>query len=708
VSGRGTPSTSGAADGASSASAGASVSRVVNVFVAARGNAFMTDIATGIVDAARELGRDARLVTDRLPQPDGSINLVVAPHEFFLLPPAASGQHSDAAPHGVVSDAVPHGVVSDAALHGVVSDADVVAAGACSIPVCTEQPGTPWFYMSLGFAQFSPLLVDINAAGTAALGALGYQVERLRLGATRTMSRAQRPHAARGPGAETHRPAAPRAGAIPRGLEPERDIDVLFLGGLTDARAAALAHLAPVLWNRHSDLRLFRFTRPVTGEEPGLVFGDAKLDLLRRAKVLVNVHRDEGSDGYFEWARMVEAMATGCVVVTEPSTDHEPLVAGTHFVAAPLDGLADALVDVLDDDERRSAIAIAAHDAVTGAGSLASQLAPVLAAAERALFPASGDHPVARRPTPHRPTRVPIQRVHRGPLLPEFRPFAALRTRLYHAIHGEIEHRREIGRLRCTLRHGSPDHVDRHATPAWDSTDAPPRLSVIVTLHDYADVVTETLDSVVAAIGARDDAEIVVVDDASTDHGRHVVVEFMATHAATPMLLLGADANRGLPAARNLAVEASRGAYVMVMDADNLLYPTCLIRLEAALDADPQAAFAYATLEAFGAEPGLRSALGWYVPWLTDGNYIDAQAMVRRSTFARHGGYRTGDPLVYGWEDWELWLRLAAAGEYGVHVPEMLGRYRTQSTSMISVSNLAADAMHDHLRSLYPDLPWSG
>jgi hypothetical protein len=96
------------------------------------------------------------------------------------------------------------------------------------------------------------------------------------------------------------------------------------------------------------------------------------------------------------------------------------------------------------------------------------------------------------------------------------------------------------------------------------------------------------------------------------------------------------------------------------------------------------------------------------VPWLTDGNYIDAQAMIRRSTFTRHGGYRTGDPLVYGWEDWELWLRLAAAGEYGVHVPEMLGRYRSQATSMISVSNLAADAMHDHLRSLYPDLPWSG
>ena len=144
----------------------------------------------------------------------------------------------------------------------------------------------------------------------------------------------------------------------------------------------------------------------------------------------------------------------------------------------------------------------------------------------------------------------------------------------------------------------------------------------------------------------------------------------------------------------------------MVMDADNLVYPTCLRRLADALDADPDAAFAYATLEMFGDRAGLASAMGWYVPWLCERNYIDAQAMLRRSTWERHGGYRDGDELVFGWEDWELWLRLAEAGEYGVHVPEMLGRYRTQASSMISVTNLAAPAMLDHLRELHPTLPW--
>ena len=99
--------------------------------------------------------------------------------------------------------------------------------------------------------------------------------------------------------------------------------------------------------------------------------------------------------------------------------------------------------------------------------------------------------------------------------------------------------------------------------------------------------------------------------------------------------------------------------------------------------------------------------MAWHVPWLCEGNYIDAQAMLRRSTWERLGGYRTDDTLVFGWEDWDLWLRVAADGGHGVHVPQMLGRYRNQHGSMLSTTNLVADRMLDHLRELYPDLPWA-
>ena len=80
--------------------------------------------------------------------------------------------------------------------------------------------------------------------------------------------------------------------------------------------------------------------------------------------------------------------------------------------------------------------------------------------------------------------------------------------------------------------------------------------------------------------------------------------------------------------------------------------------------------------------------------------------MIRRSTLQALGGYRVDDPLVFGWEDWEMWLRLAGQGDHGVLVPEMLGRYRVQAGSMIGLTNLSVDESLEHLRFLHPALPW--
>ena len=245
----------------------------VNVYVSARGNAFMTDIASWIVEAAGLCGRTVELFTDQLPRADSAINLVVAPHEFFVL--------------------------YDAPKH------EIERAAAASVPICTEQPGTPWFNLTAGILRDTPLVIDINRHGVEALRGRGHEAIHLRLGGVPSME-------------------APTVA---------RDVDTLFLGGITDRRAAELAGLAPLLWNRNVELRLFRFSAPVRDGAPGLVFGRDKYDLLARSRILLNLHRDDVTPGYFEWARLVEAMANGCAILTEPSTEHEPLVDGEHFVA---------------------------------------------------------------------------------------------------------------------------------------------------------------------------------------------------------------------------------------------------------------------------------------------------------------------------------------------------------------------------------------
>lgn len=606
----------------------------LNVFVAPQGNAFMTDIASWIVEAAAELGRTSALVDDGSPPEDpDAINLVVAPHEFYLL-----------------SD------FDDRTIHHAVQ---------VSVPLCTEQPGTPWFDIGLVTAEASAMALDINVHGVAALRRAGLDARHLRLGGVASMS-------------------APVV---------ERDLDLVFMGGKTDRRAARLAQLAPVLWDRVVDLRLFTFTEPVRPGTPGLVFGADKYEFLARSRILLNVHRDDQRPGYFEWARMVEAMANGCCIVTEPVADHEPFVAGEHFVET--DDLAGTVEELLDDPGRATTIGESARRAVLELYPLRDSLAPHLAELDSATNVAS-----VQRRVPRYRRRLIVAQQH--PLLPAFAPNRAIRARLYRALIAETELQRRIERTRSLVRHGVEDHVEVVESDAYRS--ASPQVSVIVTLYNYAHVVLETLESIVASDGVE--YEIVVVDDHSTDDGRAVVTRFVAEHPQVPLLLLGSDINRGLPAGRNLAFEHARADKVMVMDADNLIYPNALHRLAAALDDDPGAAFAYSSLEEFGVTAGVRSAMAWNPARLCAANYIDAQAMLRRSTWERHGGYRTDDELVFGWEDWELWLRIAAAGEHGVHVPQMLGRYRTQAESMIATTNLVADQMIEHLRVLHPGLPW--
>jgi hypothetical protein len=624
----------------------------VRVFVAPRGNGFMRDIAIWIVESATQTGRRASLVDDgSLPDASGRIDLVVAPHEFFEL--------------------------SD---HPI---ADLQRAAAASVCVCTEQPGTPWFHLSVDACRRGLVSLDINPHGVAALRAVGVDALHLRLGATPSID----------------------VGAT----STDRLHDVLFMGGLDQRRGAALADLAPRIHRLQSELRLFRFDRPITPATPGVLFGHEKYELLGSSRLLVNIHRDRSmhlpvgveAPPYFEWARMIEAMANGCVVVTEPATEFGPLVAGTHFVEATLEQMPDAIGRLLAESASRDRIATEAHRFVTGPLALQHALGPLLDELQRRVLPAVAAHVATSRPT-RGLWRLSASRVAPPVRLGPFRPHLELQRRAKRLALAESRALRQMDQLDCLLEHGAAQHTVRVPTPAH--AQARPDVSVVVTVYNYAGVIAETLDSIVASEEIA--FEVIVVDDHATDHSRQVIADFLDRHPDVPMMLVGKDANEGLAAARNTGFAEARAPLVMVMDADNAVYPLCLRRLADALGADPGAAAAYSILEDFGDRRDIRSALPWDVDRLCAANYIDAQAMWRRSSWEPLGGYRDDDDHVFGWEDWDLWLRLAASGGHATLVAQILGRYRVQSGSMIALTNLATDDAIDAMRARHASLPW--
>jgi glycosyltransferase involved in cell wall biosynthesis len=177
----------------------------------------------------------------------------------------------------------------------------------------------------------------------------------------------------------------------------------------------------------------------------------------------------------------------------------------------------------------------------------------------------------------------------------------------------------------------------------------------------------------------------------------------MRRHDSVPGLLLRHVVNRGLPAARNTAIEFARGEHVLVLDSDNELFPHGIERLTEALHAEPDAAFAYGILQTFDdtGPRGLIGFLGWDPERLRRHNYIDALALIRRSVLREVGGFTT-DLRLYGWEDYDLWCKIAARGMHAVHVKEIVGRYRVSAGSMINLTNLSLEGAQAALAERHP------
>lgn len=234
-----------------------------------------------------------------------------------------------------------------------------------------------------------------------------------------------------------------------------------------------------------------------------------------------------------------------------------------------------------------------------------------------------------------------------------------------------------------------------------------PTVSVLVTLYNYAAYIRQCLDSVAASQteGLPSGFEVVVINDCSTDNSAQIVRNYLE-HTDTPICLVNKQFNTGLADARNLGLRLARAPYVFILDADNWIHPNCLTTLYQAIQTSDRAA-AYGMIQRFAPdqseELGLLSYQDWDVHELIRCPYIDAMAMFNRQILLSLGGYST--ELIhygwFGWEDYDLWLKLAEAEHHCQFVPEILSEYRVHSGSMINTTNLYASAIAEYLKKKF-------
>jgi glycosyltransferase involved in cell wall biosynthesis len=111
-----------------------------------------------------------------------------------------------------------------------------------------------------------------------------------------------------------------------------------------------------------------------------------------------------------------------------------------------------------------------------------------------------------------------------------------------------------------------------------------PTVSVCIPAYTAERFIAATVESVLAQ--TTEDWELVLIDDASPDATYDVAARYADDRRVR---IARNDTNLGPVGNWNHVVAQARGRYVKVLCSDDLLYPTCLARQAAALDAHPGA-----------------------------------------------------------------------------------------------------------------------
>lgn len=219
------------------------------------------------------------------------------------------------------------------------------------------------------------------------------------------------------------------------------------------------------------------------------------------------------------------------------------------------------------------------------------------------------------------------------------------------------------------------------------------RVAILVACHDDSATIQETIDSLLAETAI----ELVIVDDGSKDAATRTVLASLERQGFRVLY----QENAGPSAAWMHALSATAAPYVMPFSSDDLLVPGATAKLADGLDANPEAAAAWGDLKSFGATSALVPSAPALDPWfVTYVNSIPGIALFRRTVLLEVGGWQ----LHRGMEDWDLWMRLAARGFSGVHVPGASFLYRRDAGGRFRGRVKKFGPFYDELRARNRDL----
>lgn len=198
-----------------------------------------------------------------------------------------------------------------------------------------------------------------------------------------------------------------------------------------------------------------------------------------------------------------------------------------------------------------------------------------------------------------------------------------------------------------------------------------PVLSVIMPCYNQAQYIEEAIESVINQ--TYKNWELIIIDDGSTDNSADIAKAYCIKDNRIRYVY---QENAGPSAARNKGVALSQGPLIYFLDGDDWIDPTLLELGVNYMNANSMCKLYYTRAICFGSCEGELVLKYTSYKDLLVSNSIICASIIRRKDFDRIGGF---DEELFGYEDWEFFIRLLYHDDYIYQEPATLFHYRVSN-----------------------------
>ncbi|MDF2040259.1 glycosyltransferase [Bacillus sp. CMF12] len=219
-------------------------------------------------------------------------------------------------------------------------------------------------------------------------------------------------------------------------------------------------------------------------------------------------------------------------------------------------------------------------------------------------------------------------------------------------------------------------------------------ISVVMSVYNTEKYVKQAVDSIL--LQTHKNFEFIIINDGSTDNTRKI----LDTIEDNRVNIIHLEKNHGVAYARNLGVQAAKGEWIAVQDADDISMPSRLEKQAEFIESHPHVIAVGSKIECISGKPAVSRRVtngisNFHNSLLTNDDLLKERfrscplshgsCIFSKKAFETAGRYDSKYRLI---QDYDLWLRMFNIGSIEI-VPEVLYLYRVHQGSLTNHSRNA-------------------